>query len=279
MRKSVINMGLVLCFGLLLYGSLPAQSPWHISASAILNTYNFNVLQNRNFHSIMAYDHQAGAGVSLLESRDFYESEEGFYTNFMGGFGARVGVSYQWKPWLAGAMHLIYNPRWTVQSGSSTGASGAGSKARGTNTIFEVAPVAQFDLSWKQPNESFFINLRPVLGRINYRETIEIRRNQNGQLVNEQELDMTRFFNYIRFDFGIEWRDYFSKHWGYFLYADISVPMEMEVSKIKVDRYRLNFGEVRDLEGQKLDPADFSFPPARFEGFFLSGGLGITYRL
>jgi len=258
--------------------SLYGQSPWHVSVSANLSTFNFNVLEGRNVHSIAAYDHQSEADQTLLESRSFFE-DEGAYTNLFAGFGARLGVSYQWRPWLQAALNLTYNPKWTISRGSATGASGAGSIERGKTSFIEVAPSAQFDLSWKQPNESFFINLRPMIGRIDYQETIEIRRNQNGQLVNEQELDMTRVFNYFRFDFGIEWRDYFSKHWGYFLYADISVPMEMEVSKIKVDRYRLNFGEVRDLEGQKLDPADFPFPPARFEGFFLSGGLGITYRL
>lgn len=273
-NKCISILGIGLCAGGFLGQNLRAQSPWHISASANLNNYTFDLVENRNVHSIMAYDKESGSDVSLLESREFFDRSNLFY-----GPGARIGVSYQWKPWLAGALRFTYNPKFRVNSSSATGRSGAGSIQRGKTSFFEIAPTAQFDLSWKQPKESFFINLRPVVGRINYQETIEIRRNQNGQLVTEQELDMTRIFNYFRFDFGIEWRDYFSKHWGYFLYVDLSVPLEMETSKIKVDRYRLNFGEARELEGQELDPDDFPFPPARTEGFFISGGFGLTYQL
>lgn len=206
----------------------------------------------------------------------------------LGAFGVQLGAQYELRPWLTASMQILYGAPLDISSGSSIDEAllpeekypnqRVTRQSSGISSFFEIAPKINFDLSWKEPYEAFHIRVGPTLGWLYYREVELVKGDLSILEASHQQKDVTRIFNFVRLDLGIEWRDYITRHLGYFLSADISAPFTVSVSKIEVDTYRIN-GEAQPLEGQKIDPDDFGGGGEDIDIYYLNFGLGLTYKL
>lgn len=133
------------------------------------------------------------------------------------------------------------------------------------------------DLLWKAEFESLLFKLGGAFGQLKMTEFNSMRFTDNNQ---QQELELSRVLSYYRWELGVEWRDFFSPHFGYQIGMDFSPGFQHQANSLQLDYLRFD-GEQQAAEGTRIeDPTNTRGERESFShDWFFALYLGLSYRL
>ena len=91
---------------------------------------------------------------------------------------------------------------------------------------------------------------------------------------NTRTMRQLRYFN---LNLGLEWRDYFSEHFGYFISFYYNPTVRTNTHSLLFEQVSIE-GETHPLEGQKIKPGENGYPEENFEFNFMSLSFGLTFQ-
>lgn len=135
------------------------------------------------------------------------------------------------------------------------------------------------DLLWNDENESLLLtggaamgHASMVFGNDNFVEIVS----QGNPNMKEQEILLEREFYYFQWLISMEWRDFFSPHFGYQLGFSISPTFQTSSRQINVLQYEIE-GVPQWGDGSELRSGE-AYESEQLEHWSWSLTLGLTYR-
>jgi hypothetical protein len=86
-----------------------------------------------------------------------------------------------------------------------------------------------------------------------------------------------RLLRYFSFNLGVEWRDYITPHFGYFLQLVYNPMVRTTTHRLIFEQVTLA-GETHPLEGEKIFPGQEGYPQETHGFTFININLGLTYQ-
>lgn len=195
----------------------------------------------------------------------------------------QLGVSYEVSPWLNAQLLGSLSPMmkvvggYTVYSGSREDPFNVRLERDDKQRLFELSPRVKFDALWKDEYEAF--NL--IVGFSYTRVTANFKQyasgTANGQAV-DNRLNWNKHLSGWRWHLGLEWRDYFTSHFGYYMALHYSPSFQMAVQKEEFTQLSLN-GTPHELEGEVIKYPNDQYPRDMHDVLQLSLQFGLTYKL
>lgn len=151
-------------------------------------------------------------------------------------------------------------------------------RVRGRNgfTLWDIGLNARLDALWKNDYEALYAIVGISFNRmINKLDETAIGTYNGSEVYNE--LDWKQSYHSLKAVIGLEWRDYFSPHFGYFLRVAYSPLHKMKASAITFNRLRIN-GNAHPLEGERISFSDPDYLGHTNRLFAATFNLGVTYQ-
>ena len=138
---------------------------------------------------------------------------------------------------------------------------------------------AKFDALYKSPYEELNISLG-VTGNIFYLRTVSNILNEddpNRKYIESSSRTM-RQIRFIGLNIGLEWRDYFSEHFGYFLQLNYTPRVNTKTANLLFEQINIEGDTSHPLNGKSIQPGTNDYPsePQTFD--ILRFNLGLTYQ-
>lgn len=86
-----------------------------------------------------------------------------------------------------------------------------------------------------------------------------------------------RQLRYFNLNLGLEWRDYITEHFGYFIQLSYNPTIRTDTHSLLFERVYIN-GKTHPLEGTRIKPGENGLPEENFEFRFINLSLGLTYQ-
>jgi hypothetical protein len=186
-----------------------------------------------------------------------------------------LAVNYQIKPFLNLNLALLqagfsYDGYVSIRSNSieSILLANTGSKFQRLNLNLK------FDVLFKDDYEE--LNLMVGAG-YNLLHNRTISNDYNDDFILLGATRTMRQLRYFNLNLGVEWRDYFTKHFGYFLQLSYNPTIRTSTHSLLFERVYLN-GGTHPLEGKEINPGENANPQENFEFSFVSFNIGLTYQ-
>lgn len=266
--------------------------PSQLTTLALVLLFPFGLLKSQDqplsFHlnysiGIESYQEATTAPVDWFQSlHDDYATPDVAYSSWiLQAFNA--GVAYEAWSFAGAALDLGY-----AWGGYEPGNEG-NAYYRGNSGLqlrdFRIQPSLYLDLLFNNENEA----LKLVLGGGLFHRTSETTHIAESDTASSPVLkDMVLArkgwaFNYF---VGLEWEDYFSQNFGYFLGLRFVPSYRFEPTVLKVEKYRLH-GEAAATEGNEFtyhnsDDAELRGNSIPMEEFIMNAlyfNIGLKYRL
>ncbi|QNR25216.1 hypothetical protein [Croceimicrobium hydrocarbonivorans] len=254
---------------ILLSTSLFSQSlkGWQIDLHSGIQT-GLNVEDHKN--SLVQYD------PSLAGFEVGYPSNE---FPLLGVF-AGISANYELKPYLS--LSLNFNQvGLSKDKGTATISNGMGLTVIEQSLDFKSQRLGldlKIDALYKSPYEELNLILG-INGNIIYNRTVskDIEQDSARFIVLGSTRTM-REIRYISFNIGLEWRDYFSEHFGYFLRLKYMPTVNTSTASLLFEHINIDGNTEHPRYGQSIKPGTAGYPAEFFSFDILSFSLGLSYQ-
>jgi hypothetical protein len=211
----------------------------------------------------------------LEEFNEDLQVFEGNHTGQLGAgnFSLGADINYKITDYFALNTGLQYIGLWDYRKGTSS----SWSKIQRVNINLKL------DALYKNPYES--LNL--IVGghyALLYNRTTDIDPlvliQTTGSTILRENYGITRtmrLLRYFSFNLGVEWRDYITPHFGYFLQLVYNPMVRTTTHRLIFEQVSLA-GETHPLEGEKIFPGQDGYPQETHGFTFININLGLTYQ-
>lgn len=212
---------------------------------------------------------------------DGFEEEETLKRFPLANLSLGVGVAYRLKPYLKISTSFQQAGLWrsTNSMEVSDGIEKITTEAL-TDQIQRLSLNCQLDMLYKSPFEelSFILGMS---GYIIYNRSISNAYTQNnsrpGFTINGSTRTM-RQIRYIGLNLGLEWRDYFSEHFGYFFRLSYQPKVNVGTSSLLFEQINIDGVSNHPLEGETIKPGNNNYPEENFSFDLLLINFGLSYK-
>lgn len=202
----------------------------------------------------------------------------------LGGIGLQLNYSYPIQNWLRGELtgYYVFDREMldpvSHRADPSDPSSELSRGEQGFSTSGYGGKLAlAIDLLWNSEFESLLIKGGIGMWSLRYTDFNTSQFTSDSQW---QDLQLKRNLVYSRWEFGLEWRDFFSPHFGYHLGFDLGPSFASRVRSLELEKLRFD-GERQPAEGTEIKrPRNEMGVRENYEHrFFYAVYLGLSYRL
>jgi len=150
--------------------------------------------------------------------------------------------------------------------------------------VATLKPTAYFDLSWQNEYSHFFVMLMPTLGWVQLETQAQYISEESppgGGLASAHYVDrqykLQRNAFYYGLDIGLQWRDYFSEHWGYALTGTIMPWGRGAVHNVTAQKLVIH-GETQTIPNRVIRPSE-DYPDAPRGAFDFAKSAGFYFSI
>lgn len=211
-----------------------------------------------------------------------FEEKFGAYDIYFQRLAVGIGVNYQFLPYLKACLNIN---QYGIISGNLSSISG--NPSEGISYLNEsIEPKfqsinlnAKIDALYKSPYEELNLILG-LTGNIFYLRTVSNILNEddpNRKYIESSSRTM-RQIRFIGLNIGLEWRDYFSEHFGYFLQLSYMPTVHTRTANLHFEQINIKGDNSHPLNGKSIQPGTNGYPsePQTFD--LLRFKLGLTYQ-
>jgi hypothetical protein len=209
-----------------------------------------------------------------------YEADinESFFT--VSDIALALDVNYTLFPFLRANFNFAYSGLANTKTQGRSGSS--------SNFVIRTSDInysrsslnACFDLLYQDPYESLSFIIGVGYNYLYNRVFYSIDSAGQGPNNVGMASSFTRTMRQVRYfnlNLAVEWRDYITPNFGYFIRLGYMPLTQANTHSILLEKVQIN-GQTHPLEGETLKPGEKGLPDENYEFQFINLSLGLTYQ-